>query len=170
MIDFSITLPDSDSEQDTWPLDTYNPVTPLLMASSTVRPSAEKLSLIRCLLERNAEAADLEVMIAAAGTCDVEVISLLHQHGAPVDGCISGVSSPLSSACKAALVWGLSRHTDLAAIPFLLRLGACPDIPMKLDLDSWKLSPLHILALAEDLGEQLTVTAALKSLLDMAST
>lgn len=143
-------------------LDTYESVTLLLVACSDPRPSAEKHSLIRCLLERNAKA-DLKVMIAATGTCDEEVISLLHQHGAPVNGCISGLGSPLSSACKSVFRSPSYQCTGLAAIPLLLGLGACPDSPMKSELDSWELSPLHILALAE---EQPTVTAALQLLLD----
>lgn len=80
-------------------LDTYDPVTLLLVACLDRRWSREKRSLICYLLERNAKA-DLKVMIAAATTCDAEVIYLLHQHGAPVNGCISGLGSPLSSACK----------------------------------------------------------------------
>lgn len=143
-------------------LDTYDSVTLLLVACSHARPSAEKLSLVRCLLERNAKV-DLEVMIAAAGSCDEEVVLLLHQHGAPVNGFIPGIGSPLSSACKAALRSPPHRYTGLAAIPLLLRLGASPDSPMEPDLDSWELSPLHILALAE---EHPTVTAALNSLLE----
>lgn len=146
--DFAIAV--SDLEDGSWlSFDTFDPVTPLLVACSDVRPSAEKLSLIRCLLERNAKA-DLEAMIAAAGTCDRDVISILHQHGAPVNGFIDDIGSPLLSACKAALRSQKRHYTDLATISHLLRLGASPYTLDTRDSNNWENSPLHILARAEE--------------------
>lgn len=160
-VDFSIAA--SDLEGGSWlSFDTYDPVTPLLVVCSDVKSSAEKLSLIRYLLERNA-IADLEAMIAAAGTCDGEVVSLLHQHGAPVNGFIHNLGSPLLSACKAALRNHREYCADLTAIPLLLRLGAFPYHLEDGDLSSWELSPLHILARAE---EEPLVTEALGLLIE----
>lgn len=146
--DFEIAV--SDLEGGRWlSFDTFDPVTPLLVACSDVRPSAEKLSLILCLLERNAKA-DLRAMVAAAGTCDWGVILVLHQHGAPVNGFIPKIGSPLLSACKAALRSQKRHYTDLTTISHLLQLGASPCILETGDLNSWENSPLHILARAQE--------------------
>lgn len=156
VVDFAI--PVSDFEEGTWAyFNSHDPVTPLLVACLDDRKSANKLSLIRCLLERNAKA-DLEAMIAAAGACDDEVVSVLHQHGAPVNGVIPDFGSPLSSACRAAFRPRLRCDAELITISLLLRLGASPNDIQTTNLDSWKQSPLHILARAQ---EQPLVTAAL---------
>jgi ankyrin repeat protein len=160
-INFAITV--SDLEEGRWlSFDTYDPVTPLLVACSDPRHSAEKLSLIRCLLQHNAEA-DLEAMIAAAGAGDEEVILLLHQHGAPINGHIPGLGSPLSSACKAHLCPSYRHSRSVTAISLLLELGASPNSPDDGDLDSWELSPLHICALSR---EEESVEEALDLLID----
>lgn len=137
--------------------DLYHPVTPLLVACFDMQHSPGKLALIRCLLERSAQA-DLEAMVAAAGSCDTEAISLLHRHRAPVNGYIPHLGSPLSSACKLILHLPGWDWPDLAAIPLLLELGATPHDPKNLDHDDWQLSPLHILALAEDWWPEVTET------------
>lgn len=154
-IDFTIAV--SDLENGTWlGFDTYDLVTPLLVACSDTRQSAEKLSLIRCLLERNAKA-DLKVMIAAAAAGDAQLISLLHQHDAPVNGFIPKLGTPLSSACNAALAYYKSDLVEvqydesaLTAIHVLLGLGASPNDPDSRELNRWEHSPLHILATADD--------------------
>lgn len=51
----------------------------------------------------------------------------------------------------------------LPCLPSLLSLGAFPDGPMQPELDSWELSPLHILALTQ---EQPAVIASLNTLLN----
>lgn len=144
-IDFAVTV--SELEDGSWlGFNTYNLVTPLLVACSDTRQSDEKLSLVRCLLERNAKA-DLEAMIAAAAASDAQVISLLHQHGAPVNGFIPELGTPLSSACSAALAFC---EADLTAIQVLLGLGASPNDPDSRELNEWVHSPLHILAMTDD--------------------
>lgn len=144
-VDFAISV--SDLEEGSWlGFDTYDSVTPLLVACSDLWHSAGKLSLIRCLLERNAKA-DLKAMNAAAGAGDAKVVSLLHEHGSPVNGFISEFGTPLSSACNAALI---DQPGDMRAISVLLELGACPNDPESRDSNSWEHSPLHILALADD--------------------
>lgn len=136
-IDFA--FPVSELEGDSWLIfDTSDSVTPLLVACSYPIQSVGKLALVRCLLERNAEA-DLEAMIAAAAAGDGPLVSLLHQHGAPINGSISKIGSPLSSACKA---------PDLPTITLLLELGASPNGSADRDLTSWEMSPLHVLARA----------------------
>lgn len=142
--------------------ESYDPVTPLLVACFDRKQSAHKLSLIRCLLERNAKA-DLEAMIMASGSCDMEVISLLHCHGAPVNGFAPGFGSPLSSACKSALRSPAFICPDLAVIPLLIEMGATPYAPKNIDHENWELSPLHILALAQ---ERPAVTEAIKVLVE----
>lgn len=147
-VDFAIAA--SDLEGGSWlGFNTYDPITPLLVACSDWRKSAEKLSLIRCLLERNADA-NLEAMIAAAGTCDVEVISLLRQHGAPVNGSIQNLGSPLSSACMVTHFRTLRHYALLDTLSLLLRMGASPSESENRRFNGWVSSPLHILALAED--------------------
>lgn len=59
-------------------------------ACSDARQSSEKFSVTCYLLEHNTKA-DLTVMIATAEARDEEVISFLHQHGAPVNGFITGL-------------------------------------------------------------------------------
>lgn len=125
----------------------FGRVTPLLVACSDRRQSAEKLLLIRCLLERNAKA-DLEAMIAAAAAGDGEAISLLHQHGAPVNGFIPKLGSPISSACEAA-ARSCEQDYGLTVLPVLLRLGASPYSLENMDI-SQGVSPLHILAQARE--------------------
>lgn len=159
VIDFSIARSDLGGETRTQLVGFYR-VTPLMAACSNERQGAEKVSLIRCLLERNAKA-DLQAMVAAAGACDGEVISLLHQHGAPVTGFIPEIGSPLSRACKKA-AFSSSRNTRINAVPLLLSLGASPNNPKGQDLNSGDFSPLHILALSE---EEPGVTRALDLLL-----
>lgn len=144
--DFSIAV--SDLEEGPWlGFNTYDSVTPLLVACSDPWRSAEKRSLVRCLLERNINA-DLKAMIAAAGAGDAELVSLLHRHGSPVNGFISELGTPLSSACNAALV-----NRGSTAISALLELGASPNDPESREVNSWEHSPLHILALADDKPE-----------------
>lgn len=156
-VDFSIAV--SDLEEGIWlGFDTHDWITPLLVACSDLRQSAGKLSLVRCLLERNVKA-DLEAMIAAAGAGDAKVVFLLHQHGSPVNGFIPELGTPLSSACNAALV---NEESDLTAIFALLELGATPNDPESKRINRWEHSPLHILALADD---RPVVTKALDLLL-----
>jgi hypothetical protein len=120
-------------------------VTPLVMACSCP-PSAAKLSLVRCLLERNAKA-DLRAMTVAAQRHDKEVITLLHQHGAPVNGFIPNFGTPLSSTCQTfAQLYRFRYQIDkgLACIRLLLSLGASPNGPE--NLEKCKFSPAHALA------------------------
>lgn len=135
----------------------YDPVTPLLAACSHMGQSAEKLSLIRCLLGRDAKA-DLETIMAAAEAGDEQVIFLLYQHWSPINGFIPNVGSPLSSACKPALHFPTRDSKTLGALSLLLKLGASPNDKNARYIDSWELSPLHILARAE---ERPAVTEAL---------
>lgn len=160
-IDFAIATSDLEGG---WRLNynTFNAVTPLLVACSDPRQSAEKLSLIRCLLDRNAKAT-LEAMIAAAGACDGKVISLLHQHGAPVNGFIPTLGSPLSSACTTILGSSHIGWTGSTAISLLINLGASPKNLNNDKFGRWKDSPLHILALAEECP---AVTEALDLLIE----
>lgn len=150
VIDFAITLSGSRGDMRIF-FKRSGQVTPLLAACSDRRQSPERLSLIRCLLERNAKA-DLESMLAAAGACDGEVISLLYQHGVPVNGFIPEIGSPLSCACGA-VDDPLVCNRVTTAISLLLRLGASPNNPKGRDLNDWDFSPLHILALAEERPE-----------------
>lgn len=158
-VDFTIAK--SDLEGGHWFLSTtcnYDRVTPLLMACSDERLSDEKLSLIRCLLNRNAKP-DLKVMKAAAGACDGGVVSLLHQFGAPINGLIPGLGSPLSSACKR-LQFPRARCD---CIHLLLSLGASPDFPIGSNTNVWEDSPFHILARSK---EEPAVTEALDLLIE----
>lgn len=159
-IDFSIAVSSLEGGSDCF--GTYLRVTPLLVACSDARPSAERFSLVHCLLERNAKA-NLETMIAAAGTCDEEIISLLHQHGSPVSGFIHNLGSPLSSACTRFLRSSTRYHAKSTAILLLLRLGASPNGPENKELNSWGLSPLHLLSVVKELP---AVEEALDSLIE----
>lgn len=155
-IDFTIELSDLPGDIR-FELERFRRVTPLLIACSDRRQSPARLSLIRCLLERNAKA-DLVAMLAAAHTWDGEVISLLYQHGAPVNGFISELGSPLSYACLAAR----DHKKSMTAVLLLLKLGASPNNADSRVLSRWIFSPLHILALTEERPE---VTEALDLLL-----
>lgn len=128
----------------------YDPVTPLLVACWDERQSDEKLSLIHCLLDRKAKA-DLKVMSAAARAYDWRVVSLLHQFGAPVDGFIPGLGSPLSSACEH-LFFHIGRCdcNESPVIRLLLSLGASPNCPINRNADGWGYSPFHVLARAKE--------------------
>ncbi|KAI7781478.1 hypothetical protein LA080_014654 [Diaporthe eres] len=141
-------------------LEDFGLVTPLVVACSDQRQSAEKLSIIRCLLERGAKA-DLQAMIAAVAAGDGEIICLLHQHGAPVNGFIPKLGSPISSACEAAVRFRGPDYS-LTALPVLLRLGASPCNLDNMEINSQTLSPLQILAGAR---ETPAVAQALESLL-----
>ncbi|KAH8764360.1 hypothetical protein F5883DRAFT_675975 [Diaporthe sp. PMI_573] len=115
-------------------------VAPLALASAERNQSVQKLSLLRCLLERNAKA-DLDAMIAAVEALDAPAITLLYRHGAPVNGTNSCGHSPLSVACYQNSLQS-NTSTDLTVISILLTLGACPNAPE----DSRVLSPLHTVA------------------------
>lgn len=159
IIDFAMAVSDLGG-RISYILARFGLLTPLVVACSDQRQSAEKLSLIRCLLERGAKA-DLEAMIAAAAAGDGEIICLLHQHGAPVNGFTPKLGSPISSACEAAVpLW--EPDYSLTALPVLLRLGASPCKLDNMEINSQALSPLHILARAR---ERPAVAQALESLL-----
>lgn len=159
IIDFSIAVSDLGGRFRS-ELRRFGRVTPLVVACSDRRQSTEKLFLIRCLLERGAKA-DLEAMIAAAAAGDEGVISLLHQHGAPVHGFIPNLGSPISSSCEA-VARSSEQDISLTVLPLLLKLGASPYNLENMDISSQGLSPLHILARAY---EGPAVAQALDSLL-----
>lgn len=164
IVDFTITESDLEGgpcfRLDNCP---YWSVTPLLMACGDPRRSDEKLSLIRCLLDRKAKA-DLEVMNAAARAYDWEVISLLHQFGAPVDGFIPNFGSPLSAACEHLVFHRASCDcNELSVVRLLLSLGASPNCPINGKANDWRCSPLHVLARAK---EETAVTEALALLIE----
>lgn len=158
-VDFTIVRSDLEGDpRFLLPIWDYDRVTPLLVACSDERQSDEKLSLIRCLLNRDAKP-DLNVMKAAAKASDGNVVSLLHQFGAPVNGLIPGLGSPLSSACKR-LEFPRARCD---CVRLLLSLGASPNFPIDSNTNVWEDSPFHILARSK---EEPAVTEALNLLIE----
>jgi ankyrin repeat protein len=141
--EMNFAIPASDLEDGSLLFDDEpDPATPLALTCSLVK-SAQKLSLVRCLLDRNAKA-DLAAMVAAASMSDEEVISLLYQHGAPINGFIPGLGTPVSSVCQ---LLRSDRGRDLKALTLLLSLGASPDGSEHMGL---QFSPLHIFAGSSD--------------------